>query len=248
LAQFRLEFDLGAFLEEHGLGRFESALVDEGFEDAEALLEATSDDLDAVGMRTGHKRVMLRAQTALRDRLAQAGVPISDDGAVLRTVEPGVGGGRAVVTVAVPAEEEGAGAVLGMGRRGVDAVMTSPMGRGGVAHSRGVAPTQSPEPSMHLAADRDSKSGAAGDTTASAALGLPGSAAAGATELDGFVEDMARGRSERGSRVSGSRAGGASTDGGSRRDSRADSRDGRRFLEAQENMGSEIVLEILLAG
>ncbi|KAA0146336.1 hypothetical protein FNF29_08109 [Cafeteria roenbergensis] len=236
LAAFRLSFDMGAFLEEHGLERFQEALEEEGFEDAEALLEATSDDLEAVGLRTGHRRVMARAVDALRERMHAAGVPIAADGGVdvaaLGGSEPEdpppaqVAGGAAAADLPMA----GAGGTPRSGRRSAlrSASPGSPSA-GGHADSWGFASPQ------------------AGQTTYTVAA-APG----GAVKLGGLVDVAAReGRAamaaqrvaEREGRLSGSR-GGVSRSGSER----GDSRDGRRFTEAEHAMSSEIVLEVLLPG
>lgn len=242
LAQFRLAFDLGAFLEDHGLGRFEGPLIDEGFEDAEALLEASEEDLGAVGMRTGHKRVMLRALDALRESLRRAGVLLDDNGAVLR--DPAAHGD----TIAASAPQ--GVAVLGMlsGPSADEALPNAqrqPGGRGEAASDvtsrRTVAATQSPEASLHFLSEADEMPG-----TASQGVMVLGGLGEERTGAELLPDEAQRVRVPE-ERMPGSR-GGASRRGSSRLDSRGDSRDGRRFHEAQANMGSEIVLEILLSG
>lgn len=71
-------FSLTAFLEDVGLGTYEDLLRETGFDDYESMLAIEEDDLDAVGMITGHKRKMLRAVQDLNDKLAEAGVVAGD--------------------------------------------------------------------------------------------------------------------------------------------------------------------------
>lgn len=52
---------LEGFLARHGLLQYQDALEEDGFEDMESLLGIEPVDMDALGMRTGHKRKLLRA-------------------------------------------------------------------------------------------------------------------------------------------------------------------------------------------
>lgn len=52
---------LEGFLARHGLLQYKEVLVDDGFDDMEALLGIEAVDMDAIGMRTGHKRKLMRA-------------------------------------------------------------------------------------------------------------------------------------------------------------------------------------------
>jgi hypothetical protein len=69
---------LPEFLRDLGLSDYEDLLRETGFDDHESLLAIEEDDMDAIGMITGHKRKLLRAVAELSERLQEEGLLAGD--------------------------------------------------------------------------------------------------------------------------------------------------------------------------
>jgi hypothetical protein len=67
--KLRDRFNLRQFLEGLGLAEWEDFFIDEGFDTLESMMGIQEEDMDAMGLRTGHKR---RVLVAVRDLLDQA--------------------------------------------------------------------------------------------------------------------------------------------------------------------------------
>ncbi len=66
-------FVLSKFLRDIGLEDYEDLLRETGFDDYRSVLAIEEDDMDAIGMITGHKRKLLRAVADLNDAARETG-------------------------------------------------------------------------------------------------------------------------------------------------------------------------------
>ena len=73
-----LRFNFSEFLAGLGLSEYEDLLRETGFDDHESLLAIEEDDMDAIGMMTGHKRKLIRAVAELNERLQEEGLLAGD--------------------------------------------------------------------------------------------------------------------------------------------------------------------------
>ena len=71
-------FNLTKFLADLGLADYEDLLRETGFDDYRSILAIEEEDMDAIGMITGHKRKLLRAVADLNDGAREAGSVMSD--------------------------------------------------------------------------------------------------------------------------------------------------------------------------
>jgi hypothetical protein len=221
LKALRERFQLDQFLEEHGLSRFEGGLREEGFEDAEALLSIEDEDLDTIGMKTGHRRLFYRALDALRSLFRSSGVPLDERGQVNRLHLVGDTGAvegdvhRRPVDIAADDDDEYEHAVTVAERRGLSpkAILRSPTAKDVALGGMGTPPSKEKEIPFELVDEAERR------------------------RRNLMSAERSHSREER---LSGGRTG--LSRGG------MDSRDGRRFGEANAELSNEIVLEVILQG
>ena len=114
-----VNFNLSHFLADLGLAEYEDLLRETGFDDYRSILAIEEDDMDAIGMITGHKRKLLRAVTELNDQLQESGqLSMSTDSRFVKSPDRSVARGGTASTDTLALRRDSKASAGGSGGEG----------------------------------------------------------------------------------------------------------------------------------